>query len=323
MVFWRSVQSSEPSLGKVAFALRRCVACGTAVTVGDARLGGDLHEQGAYAPGPPRLERTFNLIVGRRFLARRLRLLAPGWGPRDGVAGAPGPARLVDGVADAPPPPRLLDAGAGRGRFVAAARAAGYDATGIEPSTRGITAAEAIGAPVERTSIDEARVELGSFDVVTLWHVLEHVDDPAAALDRIATWLRPGGALLVGVPNLASLQARLAGPRWYHLDVPRHRTHFTERGLHTLLRHHEFQIVRTTHLLLEHNPFGMWQSLVNRLTEHPSYLYNLLKRNAPVRSRDLLITAVAVPLAPVAGALELLAGLAGRGGTIAVLARRE
>ena len=76
------------------------------------------------------------------------------------------------------------------------------------------------------------------------------------------------------------------------------------------------------HLLLEHNAFGMWQSLVNRATRTPSYLYNLLKRNARLNAADLAVTAMALPLAPLAAALELAAGLARRGGTIAVCARR-
>jgi 2-polyprenyl-3-methyl-5-hydroxy-6-metoxy-1,4-benzoquinol methylase len=159
-------------------------------------------------------------------------------------------------------------------------------------------------------------------DVVTLWHVLEHLQDPAAALDRIATWLRPGGGLVVGVPNLASLQAQIGGERWYHLDVPRHRVHFTTGGLHALLRSCGFTVHATRHTLLEHNPFGMWQTLVSRLTRHPSYVYNVLKRNAPLRSADLAISLAALPMVPVAAALELAAGAAGRGGTIAVLARR-
>jgi hypothetical protein len=74
--------------------------------------------------------------------------------------------------------------------------------------------------------------------------------------------------------------------------------------------------------VLEQNPFGMWQTLANRLTRAPSYLYNLLKRNAPARSTDLLVTVALLPLAPAAALLELVAGLARRGGTIAVIARR-
>jgi predicted SAM-dependent methyltransferase len=205
---------------------------------------------------------------------------------------------------------------------VATACAAGYEAQGIEPSARGVEAASAIGVPLRHATIDQASIGAESLDAVTLWHVLEHLDHPAEALARIADWIRPGGALLVGVPNLASVQARLGGERWYHLDVPRHRVHFTVTGLHALLRRSGFEVVGTHHVLAEHNPFGMWQSLMNRVTTTPSYLYNLLKRNAPIGSPDLLVTALGVPLMPIAALAELMAGAAGRGGTIAVLAAR-
>ena len=155
----------------------------------------------------------------------------------------------------------------------------------------------------------------GSLDAATLWHVLEHLDDPGAALERIAGWLRPGGMLLVGVPNLASVQARVGGARWYHLDVPRHRTHFTVRGLETLLRAHGLEPVATQHVLAEHNPFGLWVSFVSRFTRVPSWLYHALKHNAPLRSRDALVTLLALPLVPVAVALEAAFGLMRRGGT--------
>jgi SAM-dependent methyltransferase len=295
LVAWRSVPSAEPAIGPARYELMRCQDCATAVTVGDAPP--ELHETGAYAPGAPRLAQLAAPIL-KAFDRQRLRMLRT------------------------PPPARLLDAGAGRGRFVAGARAAGFLARGIEPSLRGVTAAATLGAPVEQATIEAAGIEPGSLDAVTLWHVLEHLDDPGAALAQIATWLAPGGVLLVGVPNLASLQARLGGERWYHLDVPRHRVHFTPAGVDALLRANNFAPIRTYHVLAEHNPFGMWQSLVSRVTTHPSYLYNLLKRNAPARSPDLAITALALPLAPVAALAEYAAGLAKRGGTIAVLARR-
>ncbi len=277
--------------------LRRCTACGSAVTVGS--VPERLHELGAYRPGQPRLYAVARPLL-KAFDRRRLGLLSP----------------------LAPAPARLLDVGAGRGRFVATARAAGYDARGIEPSARGVAGAAAIGVPLLPASIDEAPIAARSLDAVTLWHVLEHLDQPAAALTRIAGWLRPGGALLVGVPNLGSVQAWLGGERWYHLDVPRHRVHFTVAGVQALLQRSGFEVVRTHHLLAEHNPFGMWQSVLNRVTTTPSYLYNLLKRNARIRSTDLLLSVVGAPLIPVAVLAEALAGAAGRGGTIAVLASR-
>ncbi|MGI8412983.1 MAG: class I SAM-dependent methyltransferase [Solirubrobacteraceae bacterium] len=295
---WCSAPTSEPMLGALRFELLRCASCRGGVTSGPAPP--ELHESGAYRSGEPRLHRAARPAL-RAFDHQRLSLLA----------------RI------APAPARLLDAGAGRGRFVLAARGAGYDAFGIEPSRWGAEAAGALGAPVARVSLDEARIADCSLDAVTLWHVLEHLEDPGAALARIAAWLVPGGTLLVGVPNLASVQAQLGAERWYHLDLPRHRVHFTLDGLEALLATHGFTVLHVHHVLLEHNPFGMWQSLVNRVTTHPSYLYNLLKRNAPLRSLDLIPTLLATPLAPLAALAELLAGLAGRGGTIAVLARRD
>jgi SAM-dependent methyltransferase len=292
------VPAAEPAL-LTTFALWRCQSCGSAVTLGTADEKGDPHETGAYRPGPPRLYRP-SLPLLRAFDRQRLAILA-------------------DSV---PPPARVLDAGAGKGRFVAAAAAAGYAAIGIEPSARGADAAAALGSDVRRVAIESAELPSGSFDAVTLWHVLEHLDDPAGALRRIRSWLRPRGTLLVGVPNLASLQARLGGPRWYHLDVPRHRVHFTPTGLRALLRANGFETGPEHHVLIEHNPFGMWQSLVNRLTRNQSYLYNLLKRNVALDPVDLAVTFGALPLVPVAAALELIAGLSGRGGTIAMPAQR-
>jgi SAM-dependent methyltransferase len=298
MAAWRAVPASDPVLDGSWFALARCIRCGSATTLGDAPIG--LYQAGAYRPGAPRLHAVARPLLAR-FDHRRLELV-----------------RTL-----APPPARLLDAGAGRGRFVAAARRAGYDAVGIEPSIRGTDGPSGRPGHLDPVSIENAAIEPRSLDVVTVWHVLEHLEDAGAALERIATWLRPGGGLLVGVPNLASLQARIGRERWYHLDVPRHRVHFTPEGLQTLLRRHGFAVHATRHTLLEHNPFGMWQTLVSRLTRHPSYVYNVLKRNAPLRSPDLAIAVVALPAAPLAAALELAAGAAGRGGTIAVLARRE
>jgi SAM-dependent methyltransferase len=205
---------------------------------------------------------------------------------------------------------------------VAAARRAGYDSLGLEPSNRGVWAARDLGVPLIQSTISAADLGEDSLDVITLWHVLEHLDDPSESLGRLASWLRPGGALLVGVPNLGSWQARVCPARWYHLDVPRHRVHYTVAGLETLLGRHGFEPVRTSQLFLEHNPFGMWQSLMSRLTRQPSYLYNLLKHNAPARSTDLLVSLAGLLLAPPAALVELVAGLSGHGGTVAVLAKR-
>jgi SAM-dependent methyltransferase len=287
---WREVESAEPQLGPRSFRLARCERCGTALTLGPPVPA--AHSAGAYGGGRPRGARLAAPLLGR-FDRQRLGLL---------------PAA----------PLRLVDAGAGRGRFVAAARAAGYEAIGVEPSLRGVDP----GLGLIQASLLDAPIAPGSVDAVTLWHVLEHLEDPAEALTALASWLGPGGTLVLGVPNLGSWQARLGGGRWYHLDLPRHRVHFTLPGLILLLQSCGFEVQRVEHGLLEHNPFGMWQSLLSRATNRPSYLYNLLKHNAPLWSWDLVVSLAALPWLPVAVGLEVAAGLARRGGTVAVVARR-
>jgi hypothetical protein len=74
-------------------------------------------------------------------------------------------------------------------------------------------------------------------------------------------------------------------------------------------------------VLAEHNPFGMWQTIANRATRTPSWLFRALQRDAQLRSADAAITLTLLPLAPLAALLELAAGLARRGGTIAMTAR--
>ena len=280
------------------YPLIRCTTCGTASTVGSAPP--ELYATGTYQSDVPRGAGLVASVL-RLFVGERVRI-----------------TKLAH-----PPPATLLDVGAGRGRFVLAAERVGYATQGIEPAGARVHEAASQGARVRQAGIEDADVRRNSYDIATLWHVLEHVDDPARALGQVASWVRPGGTVVVAVPNLSSWQARIGGTRWFHLDVPRHRTHFTRTGLLSLVDAVGLVVVREHHFLLEHNAFGMWQTWVNHLTSHPSYLYNLLKRNASLSVRDVLATAICVPLAPVAVAAELTAGLVRRGGTVVITARVE
>jgi SAM-dependent methyltransferase len=295
-VRWFAAEPQDAAI-EARFMLYRCTACGGAETAGEPSP--ELYETGVYAAKTTRLGALVE-AVRRAYERQKLALLRR----------------------SAPPPARVLEAGAGQGRFVIMARAAGYEAEGFEPSKAGVEIARGRGVELERASLEDAELEPASFDAVVLWHVLEHLEDPDAALDRARGWLRPGGTLLLGVPNIAGLQARIGGPRWLHLDVPRHRHHFTPAGIDALLERHGLEPERTEHLLLEHNPFGMWQAWLDRATTTPAYAYNLIKRNARPTLRDLVPTVLVAALAPLAVIVEALAGLAHRGGTVAVLARR-
>ena len=298
---WRRATAGDSHLaGGGTYTLDRCPTCGSAITVGAPASPGALYEGGTYAPARRGLD---PLVAPLRRLADRdrMRFLSP-----------------------VQPGARVLEVGAGDGSFVARLQSAGYDAHGIEPSEAGVAAAARTGAPVERATAEDAEVEPASQDAVVLWHALEHLDDPEATLQRAHDWLRPGGLLVVATPDLASLQARIGGDRWFHQDVPRHRTHFTAAGLRRLLARCGYRVLRVRHLLVEQNPLGMWQTLLNRITVERDFAFRLLKRDLPpapvaVRALDLAVTAVAgALLAPVAVLAEVAAGLAGRGGTMVV-----
>jgi SAM-dependent methyltransferase len=226
-------------------------------------------------------------------------------------------ARLASGA-------RVLEVGAGDGDLVARMRERGLDAWGLEPSPGAAGAARARGLEVANVGVERAQVEPASQDGVVLWHSLEHLDDPATALRGIASWLRPGGLVVVAIPNLDGLQARIGGDRWFGQDVPRHRTHFTPDGARALLERSGFRVARIRQVLIEQNPLGMWQTLLNRLTAERDFAFRLTKGDlegvpSAVRRRDLAVSVLAgAPLAPLAILLELAAGLAGRGGSMVI-----
>jgi SAM-dependent methyltransferase len=84
----------------------------------------------------------------------------------------------------------------------------------------------------------------GSFEAVTLWHTLEHLENPRRALERIYQMLAPRGRLIVALPNAQSMEARLFGRRWIEVDIPGHLFFFSIRNLKALLEVSGFRLVR-------------------------------------------------------------------------------
>jgi SAM-dependent methyltransferase len=121
-------------------------------------------------------------------------------------------------------PGHLIEIGSGTGAFASAAQAAGFDVSAIEMSERCcryLSESEGIRAICSDRPL-EALASLPPARVVAMWHVLEHLSNPDEVLVELANKLEPGGVLAIGVPNPSSLQFRLLGRRWAHLDAPRH-----------------------------------------------------------------------------------------------------
>jgi len=146
-------------------------------------------------------------------------------------------------------PGELLDIGTAGGDFLALMRERGWHVTGIEFADAG----NAYGLDIHRTAFPEsAPLPIGPFDVVTAWAVFEHLHDPMAAFRRVAELLRPGGRFIVQVPNLRSINARLARLE----DVPRHLYFFSPRTLDTYARHVGLRLRRVHHVTDLHGGSG-------------------------------------------------------------------
>ncbi|MFN3284598.1 MAG: class I SAM-dependent methyltransferase, partial [Pseudothermotoga sp.] len=170
---------------------------------------------------------------------------------------------------------KLLDIGCGKGRFLVHAARKGWDVYGVEPSLIGRNYSLSKGIRVF-ASLDDLKGK--KFDVITLWHVLEHVDQPVDLLLKIKQSMDENTVLIISVPNFDSIQAKVTGTKWVHLDVPRHRIHYSPQTLENVLCLAGYRVLETDHLSLEFNVIGFFQSLLNLFFSEPGIIYRLIKR---------------------------------------------
>ena len=140
---------------------------------------------------------------------------------------------------------RILDVGCGDGKFLWALDRGRWERFGVEFSqgTVDLVRGRIQDLNLMAGDIFEERLGEGTFDVVTFWHVLEHLPFPERVLERTRDLLKPEGRVFISSPNLDSLQARLFGRFWYAFDdVPRHLHHFTPRALEILLERAGFRV---------------------------------------------------------------------------------
>ncbi len=134
---------------------------------------------------------------------------------------------------------KLLDIGAGTGDFLQTANRAGWQTVGIEPSEK----AKAIARKKGVTFASElSELEDHSFDVITMWHVLEHVPDLENQIASLKRLLKPTGTILIAVPNFHSLDASHYGAYWAAYDVPRHLWHFSKTAIEKLFARQNLQL---------------------------------------------------------------------------------
>ena len=225
---------------------------------------------------------------------------------------------------------RILDVGCGRGVTLRSLADFGCETHGFEVSSTAVQGIDARVVVTVAPCLAEAGYPENNFDGVLIWHVLEHVPTPRETLREAWRILKPGGVLVVAVPNFSSIQAKWAGAAWFHLDAPRHLFHFSVSALEDLLRSTGFVLESRHHFSLRQNPFGWIQSAQNKLPWLPrnglyAMLHHRRSRGAVpfgMRTRLQLWLCFAVLAGP-AVLLSVLAAILRSGATIHIVARKQ
>jgi SAM-dependent methyltransferase len=225
--------------------------------------------------------------------------------------------------------PRLLDYGCGSGAFARFMVSRDYEVVGLEPFSLGSPTTES-SLTLLRKPFEAAREELGTFDVITLWHVLEHVKKPVELLSALASHLTDDGVLVISVPNFKSVQSELFKGAWFHLDPPRHLLHFEPATLSSTLAKAGLREADEQPFLPEYGTSGWVQSVLNGVLPHKNFLFELVKDRGALRSLSAGTTAVHAAASVVLGApvfaaalpLEAAFASSNRAAAITVAARR-
>lgn len=136
---------------------------------------------------------------------------------------------------------KILDYGCGTGYFLASCQNDGWEVEGFEPNAKANSQASiTLGKKIENQSLQ--KFENQQFDVITLWHVLEHIHCLNETFETLNKLLKPNGAFVIAVPNADSLDAKLYAENWAAYDVPRHLYHFNQATMKRFLKKHKLSV---------------------------------------------------------------------------------
>ena len=175
-------------------------------------------------------------------------------------------------------PGRVLDVGCGRGITLHFLKKWGWNCTGTQLSRNAAEyARKTFGLRILEKDLLETRFEEGSFDLVILAHVLEHVPDPLAYLREISRILTRKGVLILELPNAGNFLIDIFREKWFGWDLPRHLYHFTPGTITRMLSQAGVKVVKKNRFSLEYAPYVLLQSSLNMIFKSRNLLFEIIK----------------------------------------------
>lgn len=170
----------------------------------------------------------------------------------------------------------VLDIGSGRGLVLSHLRRIGCKVWGTELSEISSKyAKDTLGLNIINKNLEDCVFEKDSFNVITMFHSLEHLISPFKTVKEIYRILKPGGYLIIEVPRFDSFYSRIFTDKWFHLDVPRHLFHFNDQTLEKLLTTAGFSIIKKSRYAIMYDSFGTLQSILNCICSKTNLLNDI------------------------------------------------
>jgi SAM-dependent methyltransferase len=221
--------------------------------------------------------------------------------------------------------PTVLDIGCGRGNLLRAFQTMGASVLGLERAE--FPEQDRPSDIVRVGSITDPEYADSMFDIIILWHVLEHLETPEKLLAILEKHLNENGLLVIAVPNYASLQQRMFSKYWFHLDLPRHLVHFESQWLLQRLSDRGFSIKYVSYVDPLQNVYGFIQSTLNAIAPRQlNEYYKVLKYGRARESRTIFPlvkwSVLSLIVLPFAILESILGQLLRAGATVQVAAMR-